>query len=480
MLMGMILGREAVRLRSMVNLQSHSPVFAQNPGEFIRAIHYKYWFKLPVAFGEMLIDYAKNIKVFPRIGFFSFMPSVSFFGKCMKQLKLEALVFDCLSPAYIDTVMGELSLTELRKLKIVNLDNETLDSTFTLTAKTLKKLESITVSFSQSFSDATLINIAKFTTGLKNISIDFAPGLTLQGFSTFWEELPQTVTRIVLEHVNLFSSTNKPVVLQRIQKNISELQIVRTSLPVEQLRQLALLVPNVTKLRLCDATVDDSVVQIFSRTCNKVEILCLNSSSSVTNSSLISIALHLKNLKVLSLDYLNLLTDGGVANFLGSDVGNRISSLSLYSCLGLSNSIVASICDEMNGKCLTALNLGAVNLITETGVIELLEAKGKLLSKISISGIDVGIKVLESLSQYCSKRLQVLDVGKQKWIDRTSAEMLVKRLCGLRILYAEGFMDLTENDIWEGHSFCTENGSFCRLDSLGRLDLSGFSRAAKV
>ncbi|ORY48082.1 RNI-like protein [Rhizoclosmatium globosum] len=340
---------------------------------------------------------------------------------------------------------------------------------FSEAVKTFRRLESLSISFSQAFSDYTLVNIAKHADRLKTISIDFAPGLTLHGFCEFWEQMSQTVEKVVFQHANLFATSVKPVQLQQKQLHLTELQIVRVSLPVDQLLQITSLVPNLKKLRLSETSVDDLVVRHFSQQCPKLETLCLNSCSKVSDLGMAAIS-KLKNLRVVSLDHLSLLSNAGVSLLLDLD----IVSLSLYGCSSLTNDLVQEIC-EINSPSLTALNLGSISGITESSILNLLRTKGGNLRKLSISGIEVGLPVLESITSNCTKMLEVLDVGKQKWIDRTSASNLVKQLSALRVLFAEGFIDTMENDIWEGHSFWTENGSKCRIDSLGRLDLSGFA-----
>ncbi|KAJ3235778.1 hypothetical protein HDU78_005024 [Chytriomyces hyalinus] len=501
MLAGMIVGHQARSYRTALRVPSQSPVFLQAPGEYIRAIQYKYWFKLAIPFGELLIDYAPNLKVLPRIGFFSFMPQVPFFDKCAQLLKLQSIILDCLSPTYIDAALSKLLVARLKRLKIVNLDNGDLDSKFFERMSALRYLEHLAVSFSQAFSDTTLCCVAKSAENLKSVGIDFAPGLTLVGFCEFWNSL-RSIESISFEHVNLFSNepqgrrgsnhTPKELVLEQKLIKLRHLALVRTSLPTELLHSIPPSAKYLTKLKLSDGTVDDMTVALFAQHCVHIESLSLTASSKLTDASLVTLAnADFLSLHSLSLDYLILLTDKGVASlFNGHDfseetpskrksrVARRLVSLSMYGCNGLSDATAMTLSAEA-GERLRNLNIGGIPHLSGEGVCRLVAARGGQLQRLSVAGVDVDERVLIAFQTHCSK-LHSLDLGRQKWVDRASAEQVVKSLPGLRVLYADGVghAGLLEDgeDGWDGVSLSTEfesgNGVACRLDSLGRLDVT--------
>ncbi|KAJ3220050.1 hypothetical protein HDU81_000196 [Chytriomyces hyalinus] len=409
------------------------------------------------------------------------MPQVSFFDKCAQLLKLQSIILDCLSPTYIDAALSKLLVPRLKRLKIVNLDNGDLDS--------------------KAFSDSTLCCVSKSAGNLKSVAIDFAPGLTLEGFCEFWNSL-RSIESITIEHVNLFSNeprshhgsnqSGKEPAFQHKLPKLRHLALVRTSLPTELLHSIPSSAKYLTKLKLSDGTVDDTTVALFAQHCVHIESLSLTASSKLTDASLVTLAnADFLSLHSLSLDYLILLTDKGIAslfNELGSpeettpkrksSVARGLISLSMHGCNGLSDATALILCTEA-GERLRNLNIGGISRLSGEGVCRLVAARGSQLQRLSVAGVDVDERVLMALQTHCSK-LHSLDLGRQKWVDRASAEQVVKGLPGLKVLYADGVghAGLLEDgeDGWDGVSLSTEfesgKGVTCRLDSLGRLDVT--------
>ncbi|KAJ3417174.1 hypothetical protein HDV05_006380 [Chytridiales sp. JEL 0842] len=503
---------------------SLSTILENSPGHYIRSVHYKLWFRLPLPFAEMLVTFCPHLRSLPRIGFFNFMPPMTFFQvAAIKCKELGRITLDCLSPSYIDCVLDNLVVSALKDLKLVNLDNKELDAKIGQMAHSMKQLEVLSISFAQSFSDDTFAKFVRTSTRLKELIIDFATGLSLASFILLWESASSSLTRIVFEHGNLVrriagpsspssqslvpSSTSAgitspvsptlespPLSLHHPRHNLTELRLVRSNLSTSHLLRLSQLTPNLKSLMLSDVSnVTDDVVSAFATNCSKLSKVAFVSCGALTDSCLLSIA-TLQELRVLTLDHAIGLTDSGFAQFLEDEGGvkGRLVRLSIYGCNQLSDLTLGALSVSLDSaalsteksslpfKHLKGLSVGGLYSASVPAVLKLIETLGSQLQKLSIAGTASPCKpIVDALGKHCSKHLQELELGKCMFLDRQALEQMLERLGKLKVFYADGLeehrLEEEDDEVWDLGGALLAKGRVCKIDTVGKMQLSGFA-----
>uniref|UniRef100_A0A7S3GFT3 Ion transport domain-containing protein n=1 Tax=Palpitomonas bilix TaxID=652834 RepID=A0A7S3GFT3_9EUKA len=203
----------------------------------------------------------------------------------------------------------------------------------------------------------------------------------------------------------------------------------------------------VSKLRSLELesvnAVDAVVVAEFQEHLPKLESLNLAACSGISDEVLAKLS-ALPSLRAINLSWCQKVTAEGLCEYLMA-AGKQLTSITLYACSAVNDKVVATITQFC--PALTHLNIGWCHGLSESVVVQVIEARGGSLSYLNLYDTSASDTTLRAVAEHCSA-ITTLDVGRCKAVTSEGMAAIAMKCRTLTAIEARGVDKVNEEVVW--------------------------------